>query len=135
MEDLSVVEEWVADEANTVLDLMIVEAATVLTVVVTATAGHAGVTALEVLRAGLGRQSRAEALRVMRIWTRFRVVEVVSSITKLLIMLSFQSKAIWTLRSLLLFLISITKYLDPGKVASFRLYVTYAYTCCSHVGF
>lgn len=93
MGDLSVVGEWVADEANTVLDPMIAEAATVLTVVVTATAGHDGVTALEVLQAGLGRQSRAEASRVTRIWTRFRVVEVVSSITKLLIMVSFQSKA------------------------------------------
>lgn len=124
-----------ADEANTALDLMIAEAATVLTVVVTAMAGHAGVTALEVLQAGLGRQSRAEASRVMRTWTRFRVVEVVSSITKLLIMLSFQSNAIWTLRSLLLFLISITRYLDHGKVAAFRLYVSYAYTCCSHASF
>jgi hypothetical protein len=135
VEDLSVVEEWVVDEANTVPDLMIVEAATVLTVVVTAMAGHAGVTALEVLQAGLERQSRGEALRVTRIWTRFRVVEVVSSITKLLIMLSFQSKAIWTLWSLLFSLISITRYLDHGKVAAFRLYVSYSRTCWSHAGF
>ncbi len=44
-----------ADEANTALDLMIAEAATVLTVVVTAMAGHAGVTALEVLQEIIGR--------------------------------------------------------------------------------
>jgi hypothetical protein len=125
-EDLSVAEEWVVDGANTVLDLMIAEAATVSMVAVTATADHAGVTVLEALRAVLGRQSRAEASRVMKIWTRFQVVEVVSSTTKLLKMLSFESKAIWTLRSLLLFLISITRYMDPGKVAAFRLYVSYA---------